>query len=219
MTRSFAIQFEDLPQELSLFPLTGALLLPNGQLPLNIFEPRYLNMVMDALAGARLIGMVQPSMAPGRKDPDGLQTIGCVGRVTQMSETEDGRYMITLTGISRFRITREVEGFTPYRCCEVNWDGFERDLGGTEADEAFNRKRFLETLDRYFEARGLSADWATLKDADDELLINSLSMLLEFEPEDKQALLEAPSLPTRRETLVTLIEFALRGGTAEEIMQ
>ncbi|KRS16262.1 LON peptidase substrate-binding domain-containing protein [Roseovarius indicus] len=210
----------DLPDVIPVFPLTGALLLPRSRLPLHLFEPRYLAMLDDALkTPGRLIGMVQPSMAPGRKDPDGLQTIGCVGRVTQMSETEDGRYMITLTGISRFRVLEEVEGFTPYRRARISWDGFDRDLGPADSDAGFDRASFMSLLGRYFESRELQTDWDTLKEADDELLINSLSMLLGFEPEDKQALLEAPSLTTRRETLVTLLEYALRGGDDKEILQ
>ncbi len=209
----------DLPNKVAVFPLPGALLLPRARLPLHIFEPRYLAMLDDVLkTDHRLIGMVQPGGPPGLDGP-GLHRIGCAGRVTQFSETEDGRYMITLSGISRFRIRQEITGFTPYRQCEVSWDGFEADLKGSETDEAFCRGPFLELLGRYFEARELSADWQTLKEADDELLINSLSMLLEFDPEEKQALLEAPSLTTRRETLVTLIEYALLGGTDEDLMQ
>lgn len=209
----------DLPDTIAVFPLPGALLLPRARLPLHIFEPRYLQMLEDAFkTPQRLIGMVQPNPVPGRDTP-GLHVIGCAGRVTQFSETEDGRYLITLTGISRFRIVQEVSGFTPYRRCDVRWDGFERDFGNSESDPGFDRPKFLELLERYFSARSLSTDWDTLKDADDELLINSLSMLLDFDPEDKQALLEAPSLTTRRETLVTLIEFALRGGTSEELLQ
>lgn len=127
--------------------------------------------------------------------------------------------MITLGGVSRFRVMQEVEGFTPYRRCDVSWDGFERDLGKEEGDNSFCRAPFLSLLGRYFDTLGLSADWDTLKDAEDELLINSLSMMLEFDPEDKQALLEAPSLQTRRETLVTLIEYAMRGGQEEGLMQ
>jgi Lon protease-like protein len=206
----------DLPGTIPVFPLPGALLLPRARLPLHIFEPRYLAMLDDCLkSDARLIGMVQPNPGPNGGDK-GLHRIGCAGRVTQFSETEDGRYMLTLSGISRFRVTREVEGFTPYRRCEVSWDGFERDRSTTEEDAQFDREKFLSLLDRYFTARELSADWHTLKEAEDELLINSLSMLLDFDPEDKQALLEAPSLATRRETLVTLIEYALRGGSSEE---
>ncbi|MEQ3630777.1 MAG: LON peptidase substrate-binding domain-containing protein, partial [Sulfitobacter sp.] len=152
-------------------------------------------------------------------DGNGLHQIGCAGRITQFSETEDGRYMVTLGGVSRFRVVEEIEGFSPYRRCDVNWAGFDRDLGEDEVDDSFDRARFLDLLGRYFDTRGLSADWDTLKDAEDELLINSLSMMLEFEAEDKQALLEAPSLETRRETLVTLIEFAMRGGQEEGLMQ
>lgn len=194
-------------------------MLPRSRLPLHIFEPRYLQMIEDALkTDARLIGMVQPNAIPGREG-SGLHTIGCAGRITQFSETEDGRYMITLGGVSRFRVVKEVEGFSPYRKCDVSWDGFERDLGDEEGDDGFHRKPFLDLLGRYFETRGLSADWSTLKEADDELLINSLSMMLDLDPEDKQALLEAPSLETRRETLVTLIEYAMRGGQDEGMMQ
>ncbi|WP_420328051.1 LON peptidase substrate-binding domain-containing protein [Mameliella sp.] len=211
-------RLKDLPGKIPVFPLPGALLLPRARLPLHIFEPRYLAMLDDCLkTETRLIGMIQPHQVPGREER-GLHRIGCAGRVTQFSETEDGRYMITLTGISRFRITHEVQGFTPYRCCEVNWDGFERDQQGTETDQRFERVGFLDLLDRYFAAKDLSADWDTLQQADDELLVNSLSMLLDFNPEDKQALLEAPSLSTRRETLVTLIEYALRGGE-EDLIQ
>src|SRR6056297_3549676 len=171
----------DLPKTIPVFPLPGALLLPRARLPLHIFEPRYLAMLDDTLKTShRLIGMIQPRDVPGSNEPR-LQSIGCAGRLTGFSETEDGRYMITLAGISR--------------------------------------DRFMDVLGRYFEASGLSTDWESLRDAEDELLINSLSMLCPFEPEDKQALLEAPSLSTRRETLVTLIEFALRGGSNEEVMQ
>ncbi|WP_025055567.1 LON peptidase substrate-binding domain-containing protein [Sulfitobacter noctilucicola] len=209
----------ELPDTIAIFPLAGALLLPRSRLPLHIFEPRYLQMIEDALkTDARLIGMVQPNAIPGREG-SGLHTIGCAGRITQFSETEDGRYMITLGGVSRFRVVKEVEGFSPYRKCDVSWDGFERDLGDEEGDDGFHRKPFLDLLGRYFETRGLSADWSTLKEADDELLINSLSMMLDLDPEDKQALLEAPSLETRRETLVTLIEYAMRGGQDEGMMQ
>jgi Lon protease-like protein len=209
--------FSDLPDTIAVFPLPGAVLLPRSRLPLHIFEPRYLQMLEDALkTPQRLIGMVQP--CPGQKG-EGLHSIGCAGRVTQFSETEDGRYLVTLSGLSRFRILREVTGFSPYRRCDVSWAGFERDLGGSEVDPTFDRAAFLALLNRFLTLRGLSTDWDSLQDAEDELLINSLSMLLEFEPEDKQALLEAPSLVTRRETLVTLIEFALRGGAYEDILQ
>jgi Lon protease-like protein len=209
----------DLPDTIPVFPLPGALLLPRARLPLHIFEPRYLAMLDDTLKTShRLIGMVQSREVPG-SDEKRLHAIGCAGRVTQFSETEDGRYMITLAGMSRFRIKQEVAGFTPYRRCDVSWDGFSSDLGPTEVDRGFDRPRFLDLLGRYFDAMSLSTDWDSLKEAEDELLINSLSMLCPFPPEEKQALLEAPSLSTRRETLVTLIEFSLRGGGPEEQMQ
>ncbi|MGR3491520.1 MAG: LON peptidase substrate-binding domain-containing protein [Shimia sp.] len=207
----------DLPGTIPIFPLPGALLLPRARLPLHLFEPRYLQMLEDTLKTPhRLIGMVQPYEGPSGER---LHSIGCAGRLSAFSETEDGRYMITLGGISRFRVQQEVSGFTPYRRAEVDWSGFERDVGNAEDDPGFDREEFLATLKRYFEAHALETDWDSLKEAEEELLINSLSMLCPFEPEDKQALLEAPSLGTRRETLVTLIEFALRGGADEEIMQ
>jgi Lon protease-like protein len=209
----------DLPDTIPVFPLPGALLLPRARLPLHIFEPRYLQMLDDTMKTPhRLIGMVQPREVPAGSDRR-LHSIGCAGRLTQFSETEDGRYMITLSGRSRFRVLREVAGFSPYMRAEVSWSGFERDLGGTESDPGFKRDQFMELLGKYFQAQELSTDWSSLKEAEDELLINSLSMLCPLDPEDKQALLEAPSLPTRRETLVTLLEFALRGGNTEEMMQ
>jgi Lon protease-like protein len=209
----------DLPDKIPVFPLPGALLLPRAKLPLHIFEPRYLAMLDDTMKTShRLIGMVQPRETPAA-GPKRLHSIGCAGRLTAFSETEDGRYMVTLSGVSRFRIRSEVEGFTPYIRCEVDWTGFDRDLGPSENDKDFDRDRLLDVLARFFSAHNLQTDWESLKEAEDELLINSLSMLCPFDPEDKQALLEAPSLSTRRETLVTLIEFALRGGSNEEVMQ
>ncbi len=213
------IKAADLPDVLPVFPLPGALLLPRARLPLHIFEPRYLQLLDDILkTRERLIGMVQPNTVPGREGI-GLHMIGCAGRLTQFSETEDGRYLITLSGASRFRVLSEVTGFTPYRRCDVSWAGFDRDLGREEKDPFFDRPAFLDLLGRYFAARDLSTDWDTLKEADDELLVNSLSMLLDLDPEDKQALLEAPSLSTRRETLVTLIEYKLRAGDGTDLMQ
>jgi len=209
----------ELPDTIPVFPLPGALLLPRARLPLHIFEPRYLQMLDDALKTRhRLIGMIQPREVPGAAEKR-LHAIGCAGRLTGFSETEDGRYMVTLSGISRFRVLQEVQGFTPYRRCQVDWAPFARDLGGAESDAGFKRAEFMAGLKRYFDAMELSTDWGSLKGAEEELLINSLSMLCPFAPEDKQALLEAPSLTTRRETLVTLIEFALRGGNGDEVMQ
>ena len=205
----------DLPKTIPIFPLPKAVLLPRSRLPLHIFEPRYLAMIEDCLKTPnRLIGMVQPTGADGR-----LQSIGCAGKLTQFSETEDGRYMITLTGISRYRIESEIEGFTPYRRFNVLWDSFEKDRGVPDQDKKFDRNEFFKLLRKFLEGEGLSTDWETLQQADNELLINSLSMMLDFDAEDKQALLEAPSLQTRRETLTTLFEFSLRGGSDEELLQ
>ena len=202
----------DLPLAIPVFPLPGALLLPRAKLPLHIFEPRYLAMIEDVMkTPERLLGMIQPN--GGR----GLHRIGCAGRLTAFSETEDGRYKITLTGISRFRLEDEVEGFTPYRKFNVSWDGFERDLGPVERDPDMDRGVLLALLERFFEDKGLSTDWDGIRDAEDELLINSLSMLCPFEPEDRQALLEAPELAQRRETLITLISYALHGGGEERL--
>jgi Lon protease-like protein len=209
----------DLPKEIPIFPLTGALLLPRARLPLHIFEPRYRAMIEACLTTRhRLIGMIQTGGAPGSREKR-LHSIGCAGRLTGFSETEDGRYLITLSGMSRYRVIRETTEDTPFRTIEASWEGFERDLGPSEEDKGFCRKDFMKLLSRFFAQRQLSTDWDALKEAEDELLINSLSMLCPFEPEDKQALLEAPSLATRRETLVTLIEFTLRGGTGEEMIQ
>lgn len=205
----------DLPTTIPVFPLPKAILLPRSRLPLHIFEPRYLAMVDDCLKTPhRFIGMLQPTGNEGR-----LHSIGCAGKLTQFSETEDGRYMITLTGISRYRLDSEIEGFTPYRRFNVQWTGFEKDWEVPEQDSKFDRDSFFDLLKKFLEGEGLSTDWETLQQADNELLINSLSMMLDFDLEDKQALLEAPSLQTRRETLTTLFEFSLRGGSDDEVLQ
>ncbi|AKS47561.1 hypothetical protein SAMN05444287_2785 [Octadecabacter temperatus] len=209
---------KDLPSVIPIFPLSGALLLPRAQLPLHLFEPRYLAMLDDALkTDARMIGMVQPNEAVDGDDV--LHTIGCAGRVTAMSETESGGYMITLSGVSRFRIGEEVDGFTPYRRACVDWNGFEDDLGEEQLDPDMNRAALMALLERFFEEADLSTDWGSMNEAEPETLINSLSMLCPFEPEERQALLEAETLPARREMLVTLIEYALHGGNEHKVMQ
>lgn len=210
----------DLPESIPVFPLPGALLLPRSRLPLNIFEPRYLAMLEDTLKTPhRLIGMIQPITVAEAGEAGRLHQIGCAGRVTAFQETEDGRYLITLTGVSRFRLGERVEGFAPYLRARVDWTSFERDLGRAEQDPGLDRGAFLEVLKRYFETAQLASDWDSLTEADAELLVNSLSMLCPFDPEEKQALLEAPTLAERRETLVTLMEFAARGGGEEGAMQ
>ena len=216
MTRRFALA--DLPDILPIFPLPGALLLPRARLPLNIFEPRYLAMLDDTLkSDHRLIGMVQPVEDTG--SPPRLHHIGCAGRVTSLSETDDGRYLIALSGVSRFRIREELEGFTPYRRVRPAWEDFSEDLRGPESDPSFDRDRFLGLLNRYFEAQNLSSDWDSLRDADTEMLINSLAIMCPFAVEEKQALLEAPRLGDRRDTLTALLEFAIADGGGGQQVQ
>jgi uncharacterized protein len=210
----------DLPDHLPLFPLPGALLLPRGRLPLNIFEPRYLAMLEDTLKTQhRLIGMVQPINTETDDGEPRLHLIGCAGRLVGFNETEDGRYRISLAGISRFRILSTDPGFAPYLQAKVGWNGFDRDLGEPETDSEFEREKFLASLGRFFRATGMNSDWESLAKAEDELLINSLSMMFPFDVEDKQALLEAPTLKDRRETLVTLMEFAMASGSDGGMLQ
>ena len=207
------LKYAELPPEISIFPLNGVVVFPRSKLPLNIFEPRYLAMVEDALkTSTRLIGMIQT-----RKTPDGndkLHHIGCAGRIVSFDETDDGRYMVTLEGISRYRFVEEKESFAPYRIAQVNWESFKNDIGRSEIDEEFDRPSFLNVLFDYFKALDASSNWENLKDIEEEHLVNSLSMACPFNTEEKQALLEAPSLQTRRETLMALMNFALigRGG-------
>jgi len=207
----------DLPVTIPLFPLSGALLLPRARLPLNIFEPRYLAMLEDVLKSShRLIGMVQPLEAPSDNGSPRLHRVGCAGRVVAFSETKDGRYRITLGGVSRFRLSELQQGFTPYMRGDADWSGFHRDLGDEEKDPTLERPEFFDLLGRFFRATGLNSDWSSLETTDNEMLINSLSMLCPFDVEDKQALLEAPTLVQRRETLVSLINFAMAAKNSNE---
>ncbi len=212
----------DLPGRIPLFPLPGALLLPRARIPLFIFEPRYLAMVEDSMKTPhRLIGMISAREVLGLPEPahPQLASVGCAGRLTEFAEAEDGRLMIALAGISRFRLREEVPGFTPYRRAEVDWTPFARDLGPAGEDPAFDRAGFVSLLQRYLDSRGLSAPATGLRDAPAARLIDDAAMLLPLPPEDKQALLEAPDLAARRETLVTLMEFALRGGNPKDPRQ
>jgi hypothetical protein len=216
MARRFAAA--DLPEVIPIFPLPGAILLPRARLPLNIFEPRYLAMLDDALrSDHRLIGMIQPVAESGT--PPKLHKIGCAGRVTSLSETEDGRYLIALTGVCRFRVRSELDGFTPYRRVNADWQSFTSDLGGDEEDREFDREGFLALLGQYFESAKLSSDWDAMRDAETELLINSLSMMCPFSVEERQALLEAPRLADRRETLSALMQFAIASGGGSGVVQ
>ena len=197
---------QDLPLAIPLFPLDGALLLPHTALPLNIFEPRYIAMVDDAMATERIIGMVQTK--PGG-DPERplLQPVGCAGKITTLAETADGGYLITLTGLSRFVIGAELAATSPYRQAQVDYMAFEADLSSAhDTDEGFDRMRLLNALKGYLERRALDVDWETAKADPSEALVNSLAMALPFDPAEKQALLEAGGLAERRGTLVALME-------------
>lgn len=207
-----ALRF-DLPHRLVLFPLSGAVLMPRARLPLHIYEPRYLQMLEDTLkTGHRLIGMIQP-------EGDGLAAIGCAGRVAAFNEIDDGRMMVSLRAVTRFRLRDIEEGFAPYLSATVDFSDFRRDMGGPETDPALDRDSLFALLRRYMEARELSTDWDAAAAAEDEMLVNSLAMMLPFSPADKQALLESPTLADRRELMEGLIEFALRRGENEDRMQ
>lgn len=196
----------DLPQVIPVFPLDGALLLPTGDLPLQIFEPRYLNMIDDAMAGDRMIGMVQTRSGGDRTRPN-LAGVGCCGRITSFSETSDGRYLIGLTGVCRFVVGEELSVATPYRQVRANFLPFADDLNEEAAEiPTFDRRRFAGALKRYLNRRELDIDWETAESAPLESLITSLSMGLPFEPAEKQALLEAPTMADRCDALTALLE-------------
>lgn len=195
----------DLPQVIPVFPLDGALLLPGGRLPLNIFEPRYLNMIDDAMSGDRIIGMVQTRPGGDRERP-ALAPVGCAGRITSYAETGDGRYIITLTGICRFRPGEELPVLTPYRQVRAKFEPYEGDLAEVDAEGLLDRTMFFDVLKAYLDHRGLDIDWETAKAAPPDALINSLAIGLPFEAPEKQALLEAYSLADRRDTLIALLE-------------
>ncbi|MDT1063178.1 LON peptidase substrate-binding domain-containing protein [Paracoccus sp. CPCC 101403] len=207
----------ELPGDIALFPLSGAVLLPRTRLPLQIFEPRYLQMVEDVLKTRdRLIGMIQPV----ESGPDRLAQIGCAGRIVAFSEVGDGRLMISLRAQSRFRLRALEPRATPYLHAHVDWSGFEADLATRpECAGQFDRDALIARLIRYARRHGLASDWSAAETSDEETLVNSLSMLLPFPPGDKQALLESPTLADRRELLDGLLEYALRGGDDEEIVQ
>jgi Lon protease-like protein len=203
---AFDPQFADLPKIVPIFPLPGVLLLPGGRLPLNIFEPRYLTMVRDAISGDRMIGMIQP-----REDgPDiggtKVYGTGCVGRITAFSETDDGRYLITLHGLIRFDVSRELPPIEGYRRVVADYERFRADL--REDDSEIDRDRLLAVLDTYFEANGIEGDWEAIEKTEDECLVTSLAMICPFAAPEKQALLEAMTLPERVETMTTILEMA-----------
>jgi hypothetical protein len=199
------VKASDLPQVIPIFPLDGALLLPRGTLPLNIFEPRYLNMVDDAMAGERIIGMVQTRPGGDRTRPN-LQAVGCAGRITSFAETSDGRYLITLTGVCRFAVGAELPVQTPYRQVKAGFAPFEADLQPPEDTWDFDRDRLLGALRSYLHQRSMDVDWSTAQEAPGEALINSLAMALPFDPPEKQALLQAGTLDDRVDALTALLE-------------
>jgi len=213
----------DLPDVIPVFPLPGALLLPRGQMPLNIFEPRYMAMIDDALrSGHRLIGMIQPDAAhPGPEHKPNLFKVGCVGRITQIAETGDRRYLLQLTGVVRFRIDAELEVTTPYRQCRVLYAPFIDDLTARKGEDEVDRKSLLHALSEFLKANDFKADWEGIENAPNEALVNALAMMSPYGTAEKQALLEAPDLKTRAEILVavTEIELAKNATGGETLLQ
>ena len=199
----FAPQFSELPDRLPLFPLGGALLLPGGRLPLNIFEPRYLAMVREAIAAPhRLIGMIQPDATK-----DGLYQIGCAGRVSEFAEQDDGRIVITLTGLVRFQLLESQELEDGYLQGLVSWHDFSADL--SQDNSAIDRPHLMRVLHDYFDAKGYKADWDQLESCEDERLVTSLAMICPFDEAEKQAMLEAPSLAERAQLLTAILEMSV----------
>jgi uncharacterized protein len=206
---------DELPQSVPVFPLAGALLLPSGQLPLNIFEPRYLAMIDAALAGDRLIGMIQPAFdAPQDASRPPLCGIGCLGRITQFSETGDGRYAIMLSGVSRFRIVEELPVKTLYRQVAISLDGFSDLTEPLDGENDVDRTALLKTFRDYLKANDLDADWDSVNRASNAGLVTALSMMSPWGPPEKQALLESPDHATRARTLIAITEMALAGSNA-----
>lgn len=214
------LKIEDLPATLKVFPLRGVIMLPRSTLPLNVFEPRYLALVNDVLAGDRLIGIVQP--LPGKSEgesPEGkdvpLHATGGVARLTAFQETDDGHYLITLSGIARFNITSEEQTDNPYRVCNIDWSPFENDLEHGYGEDAVDRDRLLSMLKEYLSVNDLSADWDGINNSSNELLVNTLSMISPYGAEEKQALLEARDLKTRAEVLVALAQMELASSDSD----
>ncbi len=202
-----------LPTVLPVFPIGGAVLLPRGVMPLNIFEPRYLAMVRDAMAGDKLIGMIQPRA--GDDDKPGLYAVGCAGRITEYRETGDGRMIIALTGVARFAVARELDVTTPYRQVMPDFDAFADDAGEPRPLAPAARSALETTLRSYLDTQGLSADWKAVSEADDDSLVTTLSAVCPFDPVERQALLEARDLPARAATLNALMTFAQGTGGSD----
>ena len=204
----------DLPKALPLFPLRGAILLPRASLTLTVFEPRYLALVDHALAGTRLIGVVQPApeAGPGESPPGKsfpLRRVGCVGRISSFTESDDGRVVISLAGVARFLVVRDIDSEEPFRMCQVDFAPYAEDFVGGYGEDDVDRPRLIATLRSYLVANNLNADWERINSASNERLVNTLSILSPYGPEEKQALLEAPDLRARAEALVALAEMEL----------
>ncbi len=200
---------KDVPTTIPVFPLAGVLLLPGGRMPLNIFEPRYLQMIDEAIGGTRLVGMIQPSLdgaMRGDGEPE-ISQVGCIGRITSFAETGDGRYLISLQGVCRFRVAQELTVKTPYRQCRIV--PFVADLSDDPSGAEINRLALLKAFRAYLEANDLEADWDSVSRAENAMLVNALSMMVPYGAAEKQALLEAPDLKTRADTLIAITEMAL----------
>jgi Lon protease-like protein len=201
----------ELPEIVPIFPLPGALLLPRGQMPLNVFEPRYLAMIDDTFRdGHRLIGMIQPDVTHSHDEhrPE-LFRVGCVGRITQLAESGDGRYILELTGVSRFQVVEEIKVSTQYRQCRVDYFPFIDDFTARKGEDAVDRDSLLAVLTDFLKANNLKADWAGIKAAPNEALVNALAMMSPYGPAEKQAMLEALDLKTRAEILIAVTQMDL----------
>jgi len=212
----------DVPQRIPVFPLCRAILLPRATLPLNIFEPRYLQMVDDAMSTSRVLGMVQPASSGEDEDQESpvartapLRRIGCVGRITSYQELDDGRMLISLSGIARFEVVDEVELAKPYRVCTVSYERFAGDFTPGAGEDLVDREALLGALKAFLHARGLKADWAAVGKTPTETLVNSLAMVNPYGSEEKQALIEAADLKARAEMLVALAEMDIKAGSRD----
>ncbi len=203
----------DLPRRLPVFPLSGALLLPRAELPLNIFEPRYVEMISDAMSGDRLIGMIQPSAEAASEDRPDLMLVGCAGRITAFAETPDNRILVTLMGVSRFTVVEELDTDTSYRQVIADFHPYAIDLVTDSGASEVNRPALLKAFRDYLNANDMNADWDQVDSATTEVLVNTLSLLAPYASREKQALLEAPDLKTRADVLVALTEMALARAT------
>jgi uncharacterized protein len=209
----------ELPETLPVFPLAGALLLPRIELPLNIFEPRYLAMFEAGLKTDRLIGMIQPVMSDASDKP-ALVRVGCAGRITSFTETQDNRLLIGLTGVCRFEVTAEKKVKTPYRQCMVSYDGFAADLALENQSRLVDRDAVIASFRQYLEANDMTANWDEVNRIPTEQLVNTLSQMAPYPATEKQALLEAPDLKARADMLIALTELALSKqakGTAKTL--